>query len=213
MANTANGTSWDTSIPVLGSDRREGAQEIRGLRAGVGVRMNKEHIDMSGSTAPADGGEHIKGSGMAYIESSMSAHTFRPDGSTALTSQDEGRLGVDTGSKAIWYYNGSGWTQTATIAPNHTSTSIFTDVTSESGWTNGTGKNVLVTFNIQKSTNTTWNLVVTDSSDVEQIVMVAGFLHENRRHMMGACMVPIGKVLSVDPTIGGLGGSVTYSEL
>ena len=211
MANDALGVTWDPSIPVLGSDRREGAQEIRGLRAGVAVRMNKEHRTLSGSTAPADGGEHLQGSAMIYTEADIEARSTRPDGSEALTSNDEGRIGVHTGTKALWYYDGSDWVQTASINPNHTPQSIHADVISAIGWTNGTGKNVLVSFHLEGG-NPVFSVVVTDSSDVEQLVISGGYLNENRRIMFGAVIVPIGKVLRTIPTQS-IAGTVTYSEL
>lgn len=211
MANDALGVTWDPSIPVLGSDRREGAQEIRGLRKGIENRFKKEHKIPSGSAAPADGGEHLQGSAMIYTEADIEARATRPDGAEAFTADDEGRIGVHTGTKVLWYYDGSNWVQTASINPNHTSQSIFSDVISASGWTNGTGKNVLVSFHIE-GTIVTFALWVTDSADVERLVIGGPFIHENRMHMQGAVIVPTGKVLKVIPTIS-LGGWATYSEL
>ena len=108
MANDAAGVSWDVNAPAITDDRRDGAEEIRGLRKGVENRLNKEHIDMSGTAAPADGGEHIKGSAIAYLETGEPA--ARPDGVTALTSQDDGRLLVDdTAGYILKVYEDPSW--------------------------------------------------------------------------------------------------------
>lgn len=94
MPNDAAGTSWDITLPTLSDNRRDGQQEIRGLRAGTAIRMDKEHRDLNGAASPADGGEHVEGSAVAYHQDAP-APVNRPDG-TALDAQDDGRLWVDS---------------------------------------------------------------------------------------------------------------------
>lgn len=92
MANLADGTTWDETVPVIGSDRRDGHQEILGLRKGTRIRLAYEHETLAASSA---GGEHKKGSAKAYHDDDTSEPTQRPDGATALDVNDDGRLWVD----------------------------------------------------------------------------------------------------------------------
>lgn len=95
MANTI--TSWDITVPVKATDLIEnGADEIRFLRTGVGVRMAKEHV------APDDAGvgfEHVQGSAVgfsgAYGVDNASAPATRANGD-AFTADDHGRLAFNT---------------------------------------------------------------------------------------------------------------------
>lgn len=96
MANDAAGISWDIAAPALADDRRDGAQEVRGLRAGIGIRMDLEHVNMA---AASIGGQHVLGSGMAYHQDATPMNT---PGGVALAAADEGRLWVDsTGATEI----------------------------------------------------------------------------------------------------------------
>lgn len=97
MANTNDGLSWGESTPQASDARKDGADEIRGLRKGVRLRMEKEHEDMavmSGSSDSAGGGEHLKGSAKAFYEDNSPGPATRPDGN-AFTSDDAGRLWID----------------------------------------------------------------------------------------------------------------------
>lgn len=112
MANSGDGTGWDVASPANTEDSGDGAMEIRDLRLGVGIRNDKEHVVAAGSSV---GGEHKEGSGLAYIDAATEP-TQKPDGATALDSDDEGRLYVDTDDKTLWYYSGSAWVQTQIVS-------------------------------------------------------------------------------------------------
>jgi len=101
MANTIGppptGTGWDEDAPVANTDPHGNAcYEIRDLRKGLRIRLSKEHVALAANSA---GGEHKQGSAVAWIQATEP--TTRPDGETALTSADLGRIWVDTANKAI----------------------------------------------------------------------------------------------------------------
>lgn len=97
-----DGTGWDTTAPADADQRSVGAQEIRDLRTGVGIRTDKEHTALASSSA---GGEHKKGAARAYyVASAVTVPTTQPDGSTALTqAADEGRLAML--DKTLYHYS------------------------------------------------------------------------------------------------------------
>lgn len=110
MANLADGTTWDEDAPAAGDPRKDGQVEIRGLRKGVRLRSEREHETYASSSA---GGEHKQGSAKAYLQSSSqsSAPTLRPDGTTALDSDDDGRVWVDSDDYAVYVYEHPSWVQ------------------------------------------------------------------------------------------------------
>ncbi len=103
MANT-NGASWDETVPVASSPRNNGATEILSLRKGVKVRADKEHVAYDAASV---GGEHKAGSAKCYYQAAEP--TTRPDGSTALTSADYGRLWIDSDDGSLYQYTATGW--------------------------------------------------------------------------------------------------------
>ncbi len=116
MANTygppPTGQGWDEDSPsVSGSNgiRGNAGFEIRDLRIGVRIRLEKEHEDIATS---GGGGEHRKGSAKAYADDySAGWPTTRPDG-TALDGDDDGRIAIDTKSlpfRAAVYVHSEGW--------------------------------------------------------------------------------------------------------
>lgn len=105
MAHDGTGTGWDTAAPANTDPAfPQGAVEIRDLRIAVGIRANKEHDTYATSSA---GGEHKVGSAKAYYGTSNP--TLRPDGSTSLTSGDNGRLFINSSTGVGYYYSGSAW--------------------------------------------------------------------------------------------------------
>ncbi len=115
MANLADGTTWDENVPVIGSDRRDGHQEILGLRKGTRIRLAYEHETLAASSA---GGEHKKGSAKAYHDTDTAEPTQRPDGSTNLDINDDGRLWVDnTTGQILQVWDGAtlAWIQVAGV--------------------------------------------------------------------------------------------------
>lgn len=139
MPNNSS-ADWDESAPIITNARRLGAQEIRFLRAAVGARLLKEHIQFDDSTV---GGEHKEGSAKIYYQAS--APTLRPDGSTSLDSTDEGRLWLDSDTLYLYHWNGSAWIQIgggpspqiAQFEVNYGDTTPSVPIT-QSGLTNGT---------------------------------------------------------------------------
>lgn len=96
-----DGIGWNIAAPADTDQRSVGAAEIRDLRTGVGIRIDKEHAALAAASA---GGEHSTGSAKAYYDdtSPLVEPTLRPDGSTALTTADNGRLAMlDTG---LYYF-------------------------------------------------------------------------------------------------------------
>jgi len=66
MANT-DGTSWDETVPVGGSNVSNGDTEILSLRQGTKVRGDKQHVGYATSSV---GGEHLEGSARCHIDTS-----------------------------------------------------------------------------------------------------------------------------------------------
>lgn len=104
MPHDGTGINWDPLAPADTDGVPNGAQEIRDLRKGVELRLEREHEQFDNSSV---GGEHLKGSAKAYFQGS--APTKRPDGVSDLGDADKGRIWCNNG---IWYvYAGviSGW--------------------------------------------------------------------------------------------------------
>ena len=109
MAHSGDGTGWSETTPADTEFVKDGAKEVRDLRKGARIRLAKEHDTPAASSV---GGEHKAGSAKAYYQSS--APTTRPDGSTALTAADNGRLFVDSDDNAVYVYiHGTGFVQLA----------------------------------------------------------------------------------------------------
>lgn len=104
MAHDGTGTGWDTAAPADTDDRKDGAKEIRDLRKAVGIRVDKEHVACAATSV---GGEHKMGSAVAYHNLASTFPTNKPDGATALDSDDEGRLAIVDGILYMW--DGTTW--------------------------------------------------------------------------------------------------------
>jgi hypothetical protein len=118
------GVGWDTTSPGIGEPHGNDYKELQELKLAVSLRLVKEHVAFSTSTA---GGEHKPGSAISYFgDFSTSAAgnalpTRRPDatapwtsGGTALTAADYGRLAYDTDAVfggILWVYLAAGWTK------------------------------------------------------------------------------------------------------
>lgn len=103
MANTT-ADDWDESVPVTSSPRRQGATEISSLRKGTRLRLDKEH---EACATAGVGGEHLAGSAKVYYQAT--APTTRPDGVTALDSDDAGRIWIDSDDNSESFWSGSAW--------------------------------------------------------------------------------------------------------
>jgi len=99
MANTINpptGLGWDENCPAIDDVLGNSCFEIRDLRKGVRIRLEKEHSTISTSGA---GGEHKQGSAISYAGDYTSAWpVLRPDGATSLSASDTGRMAINTAS-------------------------------------------------------------------------------------------------------------------
>jgi hypothetical protein len=116
MAHDGTGTGWSITSPADSEPSHpDGAKEIRDLRKGIAIRMNKEHTTLATASA---GGDHKAGSARAYLAANLAAvPTTKPDGATALDANDTGRLMIRTDTGKIKYWNGTEWvTVTPTIA-------------------------------------------------------------------------------------------------
>jgi len=109
MANTTE-AHWDESSPAITDARRAGAAEITALRKAVRQRMSKEHDTLAASSV---GGEHKEGSAKVYAQAA--APTKRPDGTTDLDSDDQGRLWLDTDNGVLKYWDGNSWEDIETL--------------------------------------------------------------------------------------------------
>lgn len=193
MTNNANGSTWDINAPAGLDARSLGAIEIRGLRAGIAIRMDKEHKALVGTANPADGGEHKEGSAVAYYETS--APSNRPDGNT-LTAADEGRLLVLSDTKAMKVYDGNNFVSVTSGLSASGGVNITTDMNSPAGWTNNTGGPVLVNFHGNHPS--VFSAIIDYGAG--NVGMNAGIFHSNRYFIWGALIVPNGSKIGYNVT-------------
>jgi hypothetical protein len=127
MPNDGAGTYWVETAPANADNISDGAQEIRDLRKGIDLRVQKEHNALAAATTVVGdvitsgdgGGEHKAGSAKAFYGDNA-AVVKRPDAITSLNTSDKGRLLVDDGSAAgtlgrLHYWNGTAWVPTAIL--------------------------------------------------------------------------------------------------
>jgi len=95
-ANDGTGQNWDITNPEDTDYMKNGAMEIRDLRKGIEIRINKEHDTLADNSA---GGEHKAGSAKAYVGTTNP--TKRPDGVTNLGASDAGRLFVNSSTNVL----------------------------------------------------------------------------------------------------------------
>lgn len=103
--------TWDATFQAapLGSESiANGDNRIVAFKEAVQERITREHV-WGTSETQANHGLHREGSALAYVDASEP--TNQPDGATALTAIDEGRLWVDTDDESLWYYSGSAWVE------------------------------------------------------------------------------------------------------
>ena len=102
-----DGTAWDTTKPANSDNVSAADDEIRDIRVGVETRINKEHKTLARASA---GGVNLLGSGRIYFQDATP--TKKPDGTTDLDTDDDGRIFVDKNDNNIPYVyeDGSGGT-------------------------------------------------------------------------------------------------------
>jgi hypothetical protein len=103
MANDT-AADWDESSPAITDPRKDGAREIRVLRAGLADRLDIEHTAMAAFGA---GGAHRPGSAKAYHQGA--APTTKPDGVTPLAASDTGRFWLDSDTDYLYIYDHPSW--------------------------------------------------------------------------------------------------------
>ena len=103
MGHDGSGNAWTIADPKDSEVLSDGAQEIRDLRTGVGIRVDKEHVALAAGEV---GGEHKEGSAVGYVQEA--APVKRPDGSTDFTTADDGRIWFDSDS-LLKYRSGNDW--------------------------------------------------------------------------------------------------------
>lgn len=94
-----DGTLWDITAPTEDIAYGYADKELRDLRKGVAIRMNKEHETLATSSA---GGVHKQGSARMWYLATASIPNLQPDGSTALDAGDNGMLWHDTTTDIIY---------------------------------------------------------------------------------------------------------------
>jgi hypothetical protein len=115
MANVTWDSSWE-AVPAGSDNPSEGDDKIREFKENVRSRLEKEHDWGVSPGTFSTHGWHKAGSAMAYYDSDPDGNiTDRPDGSTALDSDDQGRLAIDTTSNQLQYWNGTAWTDTEVL--------------------------------------------------------------------------------------------------
>lgn len=84
------------------------AAEIRFLKRAISQRMAKEHL---GFDENGVGGEHLEGSARIYVadDAEALAALTKPDGATALDTDDVGRVALDKSSNTLNIWDGSEW--------------------------------------------------------------------------------------------------------
>jgi hypothetical protein len=95
--------TWLNS-PLNTDSPSSGDDEIIATRTEFYDRLVKEHV--MGGTTLADGW-HREGSAKAYY--TATAPTTRADGSTALDSDDAGRIWIESDTGQFYYHNGTAW--------------------------------------------------------------------------------------------------------
>lgn len=102
--------TWNSAFaatPSGGAPIGEGDDRIRELKTAIYERLVKELVmDLSSGLAAEDG--WLK-SGASKIYVGESEPTTRPDGTTALTEADYGRLWYNTSDTQLYVYTSSGW--------------------------------------------------------------------------------------------------------
>lgn len=99
---------WDATFettPTGASSPAAGDDRIRELKENLRVRLAHEHAWAVGAPGYTVQGLHRMGSAIAYYQAS--APTTRPDGTTALTTADAGRLFIDSDTNSIQVWTGS----------------------------------------------------------------------------------------------------------
>ena len=195
MTNSDDGLTWVTDDPLNSEPRNKGAQEIRSLRKGVALRMDKEHqaltiMSNGGPDLSTGGGEHKKGSAIIYRQEG--APDKRPDGETDLDADDNGRLWIKTSTGLMSVYVNPIWSAVTPTAVS-ADVNIATAIASPGGWNNDTGNLVLVMLELRFN-------AVSRQIKVDGTRMGLGVIIGNQRFFSGSLFVPNARVLETIPS-------------
>ena len=127
MPNDGTGAFWDEAHPNSADLQSNGPVEITDVRIGARIRLAKEHMTMAAGSV---GGEHKAGSALSYIGLGASPPTLRPDGATAFTATDLGRLWFNTTTNQLNALTAVGpvtWTPVAAASANSVKIAILQD--------------------------------------------------------------------------------------
>lgn len=106
MPSDGTGAGWDVTLPADSCLVSDVPIEARETKKAHQIRVEKEHNPYGVASA---GGEHKQGSAKAYHQASYP--TLRPNGATALSSADAGRLLIRSDTGHAEYWDGTGWTK------------------------------------------------------------------------------------------------------
>ena len=135
MANDGTGTGWDTGSPANHSLVSNLPTEVRDLRLGAEIRLNKEHVTLAAASV---GGEHLAGSAKVYFSAAASPPTLRPDGLTGFTAADAGRMFVESDTLKLKVLDASQVFQRPYSAKQYSHARLcHSDVVSDSGGLTG----------------------------------------------------------------------------
>lgn len=132
MPHDGTGAGWDETLPTDSGLISDTGQEIRDLRIGVRIRLEKEHNPLDVDEA---GGEHKPGSACAYYQGSFPSQ--RPNGTSDLSSADNGRLLVYTADSSLWFWDGTAWQRVVVSNVAGIADGILTKDKCASGFTAG----------------------------------------------------------------------------
>jgi len=143
-------TTWNTAFeayPASSSSPGNGDDALRETRSETRQRMDQEHVWLD--TASAGATIHREGSARSYYQ--PTAPTLRPDGLTALDTNDDGRIWVDSDTNLMYVWTGAAWSAGFTAA---------------NGVTNQYPVTPASEVRFKTFTSSTWNMDTTASIDV-----------------------------------------------
>ena len=177
--HNGTGANWNVDDPATATDYvSEGATELRDLRVGVEMRLNKEHAHIAAGTRTGDalnatgGGEHLEGSARIHTATSAPtnlvfgavdqagvANNITISGNEALA---EGMMWVDTDSNyVLQVYAASGWRNIGYINSN---TTLTTATTAGTIAITGTAASIGLTFTNASTNASSASISVSNSN-------------------------------------------------
>jgi len=174
--------TWNTSFednPSGNDSPSYGDDEIRLLKTGIRERFEKGHTMNLGSGTVAADGWHKSGSAKLYYQAAEP--TTRPDGTTALTADDNGRRWVRSTDRSEYVYVHPSWVPVSILVGGNNVFSGDNDHTGEETFSGGAdlGNNG-TSIGIKALTGTLnagGNISVAHGLDVDDILVAIAFVH------------------------------------